>query len=199
MTDSKPAFGVPPVTRAFHLLRYIGDGNSCANPSRASKDTGINRTTLLRLLETLVQERMIEPKGDGGGFVLGTGLIHLAARALYSRDIVQIAQPELKDLAANLGLSTHLGIIDGAEILYLLRETPNLHLVSNIRVGSRLPIHATTIGRIILAHLDPATRDQLLADSDLHAVTDKTATTRADPSGRADLAAIGVFPRCRYI
>ncbi|MFT7595761.1 MAG: DNA-binding IclR family transcriptional regulator [Paracoccaceae bacterium] len=184
MTDPKPAFGVPPVARAFHLLRYIGDGNACANPSRASKDTGINRTTLLRLLETLVQERMIEPNGDGGGYVLGTGLIHLAARALYSRDIVQIAQPELKELATTLGLSAHLGIIDGLDILYLLRETPNLHLVSNIRVGSRLPIHATTIGRIILAHLDGSARDQLLADSDLHAVTAKTATTRADLSAQ---------------
>jgi DNA-binding IclR family transcriptional regulator len=90
---------------------------------------------------------------------------------------VQIAQPELQELAVTLGLSTHLGIIEGQDILYLLRETPNLHLVSNIRVGSRLPVHATTIGRIILAYLDTGQRDAVLADCDLHAVTDKTATT----------------------
>ncbi len=178
MSESKPTYGVPPVERAFHLLRYIGDGNPCANISRAAKDTGINRTTLLRLLETLVRERMIQSIGEGAGYALGTGLIHLAARALYSRDIVQIAQPELRDLARTLGLSAHLGIVDGQDILYLLRETPNLHLVSNIRVGSRLPVHATTIGRIILAYCDAARRDAVLAGRDLRAVTGKTATTR---------------------
>lgn len=175
MSSDKTTYGVPPVERAFHVLRYIADGNSCANTSRAAKDTGINRTTLLRLLETLCREGMIEP--ESSGYTLGTGLIHLAARALYSRDLVQITQPELKHLSATLGLSAHLGIAEGATILYLLRETPNLHLVSNVRVGSRLPIHATTIGRIILAHSDDAARDALLDGIDLHPVTGKTATT----------------------
>lgn len=179
MTEKKQSIGVPPVVRAVALLRYIADGNDCANTSRAAKQTGINRTTLLRLLETLRSERMIQLNPDGGGYVLGNGLIHLAARALYSRDVVQIAQPELRRLAETLGLSAHLGVIEGHEILYLLRETPNLHLVSNVRVGSRLPIHATTIGRIMLAHCASDERDRILDGCDLHAVTAKTATSRA--------------------
>ncbi len=179
MTDKKPAFGVPPVERAIALLRYISAGNDCSNPSRAAKETGINRTTLLRLLETLHRERMIQSLPDGGGYTLGNGLINLAARALYSRDIVQIAQPELRELAGTLGLSAHLGVIEGHEILYLLRETPNLHLVSNVRVGSRLPIHATSIGRIILAHYSADERDRALDGCDFQAATPKTSTTRA--------------------
>ncbi len=178
MTDRKSPFGVPPVERAITLLRYISAGNDCANTSRAAKETGINRTTLLRLLETLQRERMIQTSPDSSGYTLGNGLISLAAHALYSRDIVQIAQPELKKLAATLGLSAHLGVIEGHEILYLLRETPNLHLVSNVRVGSRLPIHATSIGRIILAHYGNEDRDRALEGCDLHAVTAKTPTTR---------------------
>ncbi len=178
MTDNKPTFGVPPVERAIALLRYISAGNDCANTSRAAKETGINRTTLLRLLETLQRERMIQALPDRSGYTLGNGLINLAAHALYSRDIVQIAQPELRELAATLGLSAHLGVIEGQEILYLLRETPNLHLVSNVRVGSRLPIHATSIGRIILAHYDRAERDRALDGCDFHPATAKTPTTR---------------------
>ncbi len=179
MSKAKPTYGVPPVERAIALLRYISDGNDCANTSLAAKETGINRTTVLRLIETLQRERMIQPNPDGAGYTLGNGLIHLAARALYSRDIVQIAQPELKTLASRLGLSAHLGVIEGLEILYLLRETPNLHLVSNVRVGSRLPVHATTIGRIILAHHDSDQRDRLLDGCDFHAVTAKTPTDRS--------------------
>ena len=68
-------------------------------------------------------------------------------------------------------------MFDGRDILYLLRETPNLHLVSNVRVGSRLPAHATTIGRIILAHWPTDKLAQAVANMDLAAVTSKTSTT----------------------
>ena len=176
MSTSKAAFGVPPVERAFQLLRYIGDGNTCANISLAARESGINRTTMMRLLETLSTQRMIEADGNNG-FVLGAGLIHLASKALQSRDVVTVAQPQLKHLAASLGLSAHLGVIEGADILYLSRETPNLHLVSNVRVGSRLPVHATTIGRILLAHKTRDERAELLSDTRLDRVTEKTATS----------------------
>lgn len=177
MTDQSPQYSVPPVTRAFRVLRYISEGNPCRNIARASKELDINRTTLLRLLNTLQDERMIDPLGAGGGYQLGTGLIHLAASALYSRDVVQVAQPELKALAVQLGLSAHLGILDGEDVLYLLRESPNLHLVSNVRVGSRLPAHATSIGRIILAHSPPEQLDRVLRARDLVAATPKTPVT----------------------
>lgn len=169
-------YSAPPVSRAIKVLRHIADGHSCANINRTARDLGINRTTLLRLLHTLRDERMIEEAGNGG-YALGTGLISLAARALFSRDIVQVAQPVLKDLAADLGLSAHLGVFDGRDILYLLRETPNLHLVSNVRVGSRLPAHAASIGRILLAQMPEPEVADLIAGWQLTPVTDKTRTT----------------------
>ncbi len=70
-------------------------------------------------------------------------------------DIVQIAVPVLTRLAKNLQLSTHLALLDGGEIVYMVRRTPDLPFASNIRIGSRLPAHATNIGRIILAYLPP--------------------------------------------
>ncbi len=180
MNIEKANYSVPPVERAIRVLRYIADGHQCTNTSRAAKELGINRTTLLRLLHTLQQERMIESVGEAEGYVIGTGLIQLAASALYSRDIVQIAQPVLKELAVKLGLSSHLGIIEGRDILYLLRETPNLHLISNVRVGSRLPAHATTIGRIILANSTEAGFAEIFEKENLVAVTKKTATSPED-------------------
>lgn len=176
MTENKTQFGVPPVERAFQLLHYIGDGNSCSNISKAAKESGINRTTMLRLLETLSKQRIIEAD-EKGGYILGTGLIYLASKAAQSRDVVTVSQPVLKKLARTLGLSAHLGIATGVDILYLLRECPDLHLVSNVRVGSRLPIHATTIGRIILAFTNKVECKELLKDIDLYPVTKNTPTT----------------------
>lgn len=170
-------YSVPPVLRAIALLRYIGAGNRCRNISSASKELGINRTTLIRLIHTLEDERMIEEIDEGAGYRLGTGLIALASEAIADRDVVQVARPILADLAAELNLSAHLGILDGLEIVYLARETPNSYLVSNVRVGTRLPAHATTIGRILLSELAPEALHKLYDHVKLDAYTDKTRTS----------------------
>ena len=176
--DPKPkAYSVPPVDRAIKLLRYIGDGNACRNLSTASRDLQINRTTLIRLIHTLLDQRMIEPLGEGAGYRLGVGLVTLGAQAIASRDLVQTCQPVLQRLSEQTAMSAHIGILDGTDIVYLSRVAPNSHLVSNIHAGARLHAHASSIGRAILAEMEPAAITALLADVTLAAVTPKTPTT----------------------
>lgn len=170
---------VPPVERAFKLLRHIASGGDCANVSGAAKLLGINRTTLMRLLHTLEAEGMIEEAPYGAGWRLGVGMIGLAADALGSRDLVQIARPVMNRLASTLVLSSHLGILDGREVIYLLRESPNTHLVSNYNAGARLPAHGTSIGRILLAHLAEDDLRELYDGAALAAFSQKTPTTYA--------------------
>jgi len=174
---SGPDYSVPPVERAFRLLRHIAAGNHCRNSSQTAKEIGINRTTLIRLLATLEAERMIEALPDAGGYRLGTGVIALATQALNERGIIPTARPVLKALATKLGLSAHLAVREGREIVYLARETPMSHLASSVREGSRLPAHATTIGRILLAELTPAELRELYQGQALEAYSDKTRTT----------------------
>lgn len=170
-------YSVPPVHRAFTLLRHIASGGRCRNASATARDLGINRTTLIRLLHTLEAERMIESDDDGLSWQLGPGMIVLAADALKSRDVVRVARPVMARLTHELGLSSHLGVLDGREIIYLLRETPNSHLVSNVREGSRLPAHATTVGRVLLGYQLPDALERLYADVPLAKATEKTSTT----------------------
>lgn len=175
--DTTASYSVPPVERAIRLLRYIGDRNSCRNLSTASRELGINRTTLIRLIHTLLDQRMIEEIGDGAGYRLGVGLVSLGAQALDGRDIVQLCQPILQELCEATAMSAHLGILDGTDIVYLSRAAPNSHLVSNLRAGARLRAHASSIGRAIIAEMTEADVRALFADAPLQAVTAKTPTT----------------------
>lgn len=175
-----PSYSVPPVVRAIAVLRYVAAGNRCRSMSVASKALGINRTTLIRLIATLKDEGMIEELPDEGGYRLGTGLIALASEALNERGVVQVARPLLAELVRTLQLSTHLGVLEGREIIYLVRETPNSHLASNVREGTRLPAHATTIGRILLAQLPNSALRKLYEGVELPAYTEKTRTTLDD-------------------
>lgn len=175
--ERSAAYDVPPVTRAIVLLRYIAAGNRCRNIAKASQDVAINRTTLIRLLHTLEREEMIEKAPEGQGYVLGFGVLKLASSMLSGRDIARAAQPILHHLAVDTGLSAHLGVLAGTDVIVLVRETPEVQLISNIRVGSRLPAHATVMGRMILSHMDVAEVQALLSDYDFEAITAQTPTT----------------------
>lgn len=180
------AYLSPPVQRAARLLRHIAEGDSVTNISRTARELGINRTTLLRLLHTLEAERFIEPRPEGMGWRIGIGLIGLTAQAFFSEDLVQTSVPVLGRLAESLSLSAHLGVLDGLEIVYLVRRVPNHSFASNIRIGSRLPAHAANMGRIILAHLPPERVDRLYAGAVLKAVTPHTAITPAQLHAQLD-------------
>ena len=177
ITDTPGTYAVPPVERGIRLLRYIGDGNACRNLSTAARDLGINRTTLIRLIHTLLKERMIEEAGVGAGYRLGVGLVTLGAQAIEGRDLVRVCYPILQELCERTAMSAHLGVLDGTDVVYLSRATPNAHLVSNIRTGSRLAAHASSIGRAILSHMLEADLVALLGKAELKAATDKTPTT----------------------
>ena len=184
----------PPVQRAVRLIRHVAEGNPVLNMSETAKALKINRTTLLRLLHTLEAEGFVERRPSGAGFQVGLSLLEVGARALFSQDLVQVAVPVLTRLAETLQLSAHLGVLDGADVLYLVRRTPNTPLASNIRVGSRLPAHATTMGRMLLAFMTPVELEALYAGRELARFSEHTSTTlpalkaKAERDRRAGIA-----------
>jgi DNA-binding IclR family transcriptional regulator len=176
----------PPVQRAVRLIRHVAEGNPVLNMSETAKALKINRTTLLRLLHTLEAEGFVERRPNGAGFQVGLSLLEVGARALFSQDLVQVAVPVLTELAETLQLSSHLGVLDGTDVLYLVRRTPNTPLASNIRVGSRLPAHATTMGRMLLAFLPPVEVERLYAGKELQRFSEHTSTTLAALRAKAE-------------
>lgn len=175
--DTDETYLSPPVQRAASLLRHIANGDRVTNMSGTARALGINRTTLLRLLRTLESERLIESDPDRSGWKIGLGLIGLAAQAFFSQDLVQVAVPVADRLVERLGLSAHLAVLDGREVIFVVRRTPNAMLVSNVRVGARLPAHGSNLGRIILAHLAPVQVDALYRGQKMTAISKQTPIT----------------------
>lgn len=173
----EPAYLISPVQRALKLLDFVAGGGSTAQPSRIARELGINRVTLARLLDTLEHEHMIEPSPEGAGHRIGPRFLAMAAAALGDRDLLRLAQPILARLAAELQFSAHLAVLSGDQLVYLLQELPDTLLVSNVRVGSRLPAHVTAPGRVLLASLSPQERRALLGRGPLPAATRHTPTT----------------------
>ncbi|TMJ34410.1 MAG: SDR family NAD(P)-dependent oxidoreductase, partial [Alphaproteobacteria bacterium] len=164
---------------------HVAEGNPVLNMSETAKSLKINRTTLIRLLHTLEVEGFVEKRANGAGFQIGLALLEVGARALFSQDLVQVAVPVLTRLAETLQLSAHLGVLDGTDVLYLVRRTPNTPLASNIRAGSRLPAHATTMGRMLLAYMPASEIETLYAGKKLGRFSEQSVMTFAALRARA--------------
>ncbi|WP_321942979.1 IclR family transcriptional regulator [Paraburkholderia tropica] len=143
-----------PVERAFRLLRYIAEGGSTANLSDVARQIGVNRVTVMRLIESLKAAELIQERPAGGSHQLGLPFLTLAASALGASDLTARARQILPGLVEQTGLSAFLAVLEGAEIVYLICETPDTPLVTRIRVGSRLPAHRATPGLAMLASAD---------------------------------------------
>ncbi|MBV8157476.1 MAG: IclR family transcriptional regulator, partial [Dyella sp.] len=139
--------------------------------------------TVMRLLATLEHEGMVE-RLPQGGHTVGFSFLKLASRVLAANDLTTFARRVLAQLSASLQLSAYLAVPDGGHVLYLLRDMPNTGLVSNIQVGSRVPAHLTTPGRMLIAHLGPEELRARLGDDPLPTVTGQS------PANHARLAEI---------
>jgi len=157
---------VTPMIRGWRLLRYIAEGGTTSNLSEVGRAIDVNRVTIMRLLATLEHEGLIE-KRPHGGHRLGMRFLTLAATALYSDDLLGHARRIIAGLSTDLGLAAYFVISDGDDVIYVLRELPEQGLISQIRVGSRVPAYQTAPGRALLASLSRDEARNRLARRDL--------------------------------
>src|ERR1700712_1949038 len=162
------------IERGFALIEALGRAPGRHTLSEAAGHAGLNRATARRMLATLVTLKYCE--ADGRYFrlrprALGLGLSYLNALPFWG-----YAQRALEDLRNDIGESCALAVLDEADIVYALRLPARRILSANLGIGSRLPAHVVSLGRIMLASLPRDQRDAYLASVELTPVTARTVT-----------------------
>ena len=113
----------------------------------------MTRSSAYRLLYTLGHLGFVEYDARAKTYALGPQVLALGYGYLASRDITEVAMPHLERLRDRTGWSAHLGELHGREVVYLARVPTRRLVSSTVHVGTRLPAHATTMGRILLSGL----------------------------------------------
>lgn len=117
---------------------------------------GYPMPTVFRLVATLEEEGYLERTPDGG-VRPGIGALSLGFAALQGLDLVQIAEPPLRQLAEETGETVNLGVLSADQVLIVARAQTRLtSLAANIRSGSRVPAVYSSIGKVLLAYLPEA-------------------------------------------
>jgi IclR family transcriptional regulator, KDG regulon repressor len=121
-----------------------------------AQQCGLEKSTTHRLLSTLVAEGLVEQDPDTERYRLGITLLELGMAVYMRLDIREEAQPVLRSLSERAHETIHLGVARGGHVVYL-DKVESLHAFQmRSRVGERMPLYSTGIGKAILAFLSEA-------------------------------------------
>lgn len=160
--------------RGLQVIRSFSAAHSAQTLSEVAARTGLTRAGARRILLTL--EGLGYVQADGRQFRLTPKILDLGFAYLSSQPLWHTAEPAMQRLAAAVQESCSLAVLDGAEIVYLLRVPARKIMSINLGVGSRLPAACTSMGRMLLAGLPVGERRALLGADPLPARTPRTLT-----------------------
>lgn len=151
------------VERALALLTCFDDAHPRLRVSDLARQLGLSQSTVSRLLSTMESLGFVERDPQTGLYGLGLQLITLAGVALNQLEVRRQAAAELAAVASELGLAANLAILRNDQIFYLATfegpKAPKLYTM----IGKTAPLHATGMGKALLAHLGAEQREAVLA------------------------------------
>ncbi len=177
---------VPALQRGLQLLAAFSRDRREMTGAELSRRLGLPRASVFRILQTLEQMGFVERVGEGAHYKLGMAVLRLGFEYLASMELTELGRPVIDDLSDATGLSAHLVVRDGREVVFVAKSTGRSFIFNSIQVGARLPAHATVLGRVLLADLSMDELANLYRGVALAAYTDQTPTTLAELKAQID-------------
>lgn len=167
---------VQSLERGIAVLRSFDADNAHQTLSEVAKRTGLTRATARRLLLTLTT--LGYASTDGRNFTLTPSVLDLGYAYLSSLNIQQIAQPFLEALSEEVHESSSISVLEGSDIVYVARVPTSRIMTIALGLGTRLPAHCTSMGRVLLAEL-PLDEAHRRLPASIEPRTELTITDRA--------------------
>ena len=152
------------VQRALTILRCFTKEDGELGVIYLSKQLGLHKSTVSRLLSTLEREGFVEKNPETEKSRLGLQLVTLAGIALEQIDLREVAAPYLGKLAELTQETVNIVVLSGNECMNVDGAASPRPIRYVGRIGRRTPCHCTAAGKVLLAYLPPETRRQILSN-----------------------------------
>ncbi len=162
-------------SRILAVLEAFETGGPSLSLSQIAESAGMPLSTAHRIVGELQQWGALS-RDPHGRYQVGLRLWELAQNA--SRRLRDRSRPFLQDLFSLTGETAHLAVREGNEALYVDRIYGSKRVPRASRIGGRLPLHATAVGKVLLAYEEPWFREAYLAGT----LKSLTPYTRVDPA-----------------
>jgi DNA-binding IclR family transcriptional regulator len=142
--------------------------------SEISKTLGMLPSKVSRMLRTIETEGFFERNSETGKYRLGIGFFELGMVYAFNFPLRKIVRPHIEQMAKELNMTASCGILKNCEVIVIDRvQNLNIDLLA-YRIGLNLPIHSTSVGKILLAYLSEQEQDKILQSVNLMKFTDAT-------------------------
>jgi DNA-binding IclR family transcriptional regulator len=171
--------GSQTLDRALRVLIKVSEsGAEGLSLAECTALLGYSKPTTHRIMRTLAGHGLLRNDGERGVYTLGLTTLRLGMDFLEQLDLRREALPLIRELAERTGETVHLGILDGAEVVYI-EKVESSHAVRMFsRIGHRMPACSTGLGKAILAFL-PREEVETILPERLPRRTPSTITDRA--------------------
>lgn len=172
--QAKPSkYPVPSVHRAFRLLEILSDNLSGLGVSELARQTGWPKSSVYNILATLAQDGFIVRDPENGRYRMTVKLFTISGAVVDGVDIREIAYPLMTELSRATGETVNLGMMDGAQAIYVETIAGKGTIRVNTWPGKRLPIHRTALGKALVAELP---------EGELKSIVEQGGLTRSTPN-----------------
>jgi IclR family transcriptional regulator, KDG regulon repressor len=171
---------VKSVSRALDIITLVSLKKGGLGVTEIANQIDINKSSVYRILSTLVQYGYIEQDSETGRYKLGYKFLEVSSKLLESIDLRSEARPFLQELENVTNEVIHLVVYDQGEVVYIEKLEGNETLRMHSKVGKRAPMHCTSVGKAILAYLPSNVVVDILDRKGMPMHTDKTITNKDD-------------------
>ena len=167
------------LTRGLSVLALFTREQPTLSLSEIITSTGLSKSTAFRIAITLKDLGYLERSRENKRFSPGPKVLNLGFTALSSLELRRVARPITERLAHQVGYTVSLAILDGMDVVYIDLVQPSAALGVNLDLGMRIPAHATSLGKAIMAFLPQQELDCRLHGAQLERCTPYTIADHA--------------------
>jgi DNA-binding IclR family transcriptional regulator len=171
MSNSDSAAQVQSVDRAISVLELLAQGE--AGITEIAGELGVHKSTVSRLVSVLEARGLVEQLGERGKYAIGFGVVRLAGAATGRMDLTKLGQPVCQTLADSFGETVNIAVHDAGVAINITQARGSAAVSAVNWIGQRTPLHATSSGKVLLAHL-PVEERKRLVSLPLDAYTENT-------------------------
>ncbi len=175
----KNNYNIRVLERAHKLLGCFTGEEPEKSLAGLVRETGFHKSTVFRILETLESMRWVHHDSKTGLYRLGICLFEMGSRAVKGFDFYKVSRPHLEELVKETGQSAHLVIHDEGEAFYLNKiESTRAFITQPSSIGTRMPMHCTAVGKVLLAYMGKEQAEDILDKKGLIKKTSNTITSK---------------------
>lgn len=172
-----PSGGVQSVDRALQILEILARQGD-AGVSEIAEEMGVHKSTVFRLMGSLVGRDIVRQNSERGKYQLGFGILRLASSVPGRLSLVHEARTVLENLAEKYKETVNLAVLRSNYAVNVDQAMGPSTLATYDWVGGLTPLHATSSGKVLLAALSVDERDQIFKETGLRPRTPRTVTDR---------------------